>query len=736
MVHLVCGGLVLVAAFGALPPRGSMDFDADGYVGKADLVAFLACFGGPGGSPPKGCSVEADENGDSHVDLADFAFFQRSRGHLPIPLKDSLGSAITINSTAPYDGRRTCGGCHDVDRITNGFLFQQGRTDTSGQIEMRDDYYADGRFWIKSSGRYGKWGQSFRYLLAAKENASPSNMDQTAFAWVRDCGGCHPGGGPGEFDRDGELLYDETAGKFGYERLGKTADEVALDGDYTVLNYTTGEVTLSPWNVTGLSGPDCLRCHRTQRTVRSGNDMNFIWRRDVLAAGATLVDESGATVPAFAAAATAGQGWFSRIDIAARPPVLQIDYAVGVQDGSLLADDDARACLSPVSVTWPPKDRACWGCHPFGTITGTVWFDDRDVLYRYFNRLSDDNPANDISPENSRVCTVCHIGDVSHNFGRGNSLQIHYRDELDWTNLRDCRSCHITTLPSGEPNPFKHPDAPEYPGQVTIHLKMDSPGETQMRLSCQACHIPYALAPALLFRDITIPGATGTTSQYLSADPLDPSNPDKSRWYSAFAWKTDADGLERLFPVNLWITIYWGDWKRNGTPDDLSDDIIAPIPTWRVSQVIPVPLSVVTDDNGDGQLEINRPEEILEYIRLLRGNDALGVPVALNPVLVKGPRIWYEDSDSAGSVTSFDHRGTGIPITSYPYVWELDHNVRPVAESLGYAPNHGPEGCRDCHRPATHDAPVWDRLVLVDPFGPDGAPVYEKVRTMTGLNPP
>ena len=203
MVHLVCGGLVLVAAFGALPPRGSMDFDADGYVGKADLVAFLACFGGPGASLLKGCSVEADENGDSHVDLADFAFFQRARGHLPIPLKDSLGSAITINSTAPYDGRRTCGGCHDVDRITNGFLFQQGRTDTSGQLDMQDDYYADGRFWIKSSGRYGKWGQSFRYLLAAKENASPSNMDQTAFAWVRDCGGCHTGGGPGEFDRDG-----------------------------------------------------------------------------------------------------------------------------------------------------------------------------------------------------------------------------------------------------------------------------------------------------------------------------------------------------------------------------------------------------------------------------------------------------------------------------------------------------------------------------------------------------
>lgn len=733
---LVIGACALAASADRLTWVGPPDFNGDGYVGGADFAAFSACFAGPGRTPDEGCQVSADLTGDGAVDLADVAAFQLARGHLPIPLQDTLGNVITLDSTRPYSGRNTCGGCHDVDRIANGFLFQQGRTDSSGQIDMRDDYYADGRFWIKSSGRYGKWGQSFRYLLAAKENAHPSNMDQTAFAWVRDCGSCHPGGGPGEFDRDGELLFDEVTDRFGYEQLGRTSEEIALDGDYSVLNYATGQVTLAPWNVTGLSGPDCLQCHRAQRTLRSGVDMNFAWRRDVLATGAALVDQSGATVPAFAAAATAGQGWFSRIDTAARPPVLQIDYGVGAEDRSLLLDDDAHVLLSPRSVTWPPKDRACWGCHPFGTITGTVWFDDRDVLYRYFNRLSDDDPANDISPDNSRVCTVCHIGDLNHNFGRGNSLQLQYRNELDWTNLRNCRSCHLAVLPNGKPNPFKHPDAPEYPGEVTIHMKMDAPGVTQMRLSCQACHIPYGLAPALLFRDITIPGAVGMTSQYLSADPLDPSNPDKTRWYPAFAWKTDVDGLERLFPVNYWITIYWADWDRKGTPDDLSDDIIAPIPTWRVSQVIPAPLALVTDDNGDGQLEINRPEEIMAYIQLLKGNDAHGVPVALNPVLVKGPRVWFEDPNLAGSITSFDHRGTGIPITSYPYIWALDHNVRPVAESLGYAPNHGPEGCRDCHRPDTLDSPVFERLILVDPFGPDGKPVYEKVRAMTGLNPP
>ena len=34
------------------------------------------------------------------------------------------------------------------------------------------------------------------------------------------------------------------------------------------------------------------------------------------------------------------------------------------------------------------------------------------------------------------------------------------------------------------------------------------------------------------------------------------------------------------------------------------------------------------------------------------------------------------------------------------------------------------------------DTPVMDRLVLIDPYGPDGKPVYTSVREMTGLNPP
>jgi len=693
--------------------------------------------------------------------------------HDHIVLKDSLGTPLTAASTAPYSGRQTCGGvgCHDTSRVAHGSWFEDGRTDVNGNLDMRDDYNDDGRFWIKSAGRYGKWGQSFQYLLAAKNNTHASQIDQPTFNWVRDCSGCHPGAGPGELDRDGELLYDQAAGQFGYEVLGKTPGEVALDGDYVTQNYATGSVSPAPWNVTGLSGPDCLLCHRNDREI-GGTDQVMARRRSILATGAKLVDANGDPVPAFAAAGTAGQGWYSQLSLGARAapgvvagsggqadqafvdammvpgwdypaaadranPVLQIDYNVGIADGSLNEDPlSGSLLLSADSVSYPPKDQGCWSCHPFATVTGTTWFDDRDIHYRKFNNLNDEDPGNDIAPSESRVCTVCHPGTADHNISKGNSPQLQYRNELDWGNgFRTCRNCHLTELPDGSPNPLKHPDAPDVPGSTLVHIVDPTMFEI---LSCQACHIRHALVGSVLFRDITVPGSVGTTQRYYSTDPLNPQAiDDDSRWYPALELKGDVDGHMRSFPANIWITIYFGDWDQNGTPGDLTDDVIAPLPTWRVAQVVgPTPLPVLTDDDGDGRLEINREEEVLAYLDVLKGPDANGVPVAANPVLVRGRRVFHEDPGQPGTMGSFEHVGAGIAMDAwYPYVWGMDHNVLPLEDSWGYAANPS-DGCRDCHRPDTFDSPVFDRLILIDPLDENGQTIYRKVREMTGLNPP
>ena len=131
-------------------------------------------------------------------------------------------------------------------------------------------------------------------------------MDKTSFWWTGLCGICHTGGGPTEFDRDGYKYYDVKTGKFGYELMGKTENDINrprhYDGDYTEINTSNGLLRTAPWNVTGVAEPDCLYCHRTDRSVSDGKAMNWVWRAATLRAKENLLDSDKNSVPAFAAA--------------------------------------------------------------------------------------------------------------------------------------------------------------------------------------------------------------------------------------------------------------------------------------------------------------------------------------------------------------------------------------------------------------------------------------------------
>ena len=72
--------------------------------------------------------------------------------HPDVPLRDVHGAVLTSTSTEPYSPRATCGRCHDVDGMANGYHFQQGRTDANGQMVVRDTPEV-----VKSKGMYGKW---------------------------------------------------------------------------------------------------------------------------------------------------------------------------------------------------------------------------------------------------------------------------------------------------------------------------------------------------------------------------------------------------------------------------------------------------------------------------------------------------------------------------------------------------------------------------------------------------
>jgi len=740
---LRCLVALVVLGLAAVPVLSS-DVDGDGYVGRFDGAAFIACLGGPDVSPPNpDCVANFDRDADGDVDSADFAGLSAGLGHLPIPLKDNLGNAITVGSTRAYSGRETCGAsdCHDIDRISNGLTFQEGRTDSSANMIMHDDFYGDGRWWVRGSGMYGRWSGGSGGLnrqTAGKENANASEMDMTAFYWASDCGGCHSGGGGMEFDRDGARLWDEATGQFGYEALGQSPGDVVLDGDYAYLDVTTGALGPARWDITGVADPECLQCHRSRRTYVDQQDMHREWRAAVLATTTELVDAQGDSVPAFAAAGTAGQGWFSVLDTEADPPVLQIDYTPGVDSGELVVNEQAELALDMGFLARPARDQSCWGCHlpgGFQTKRGTVWFDDRDVHFRKFARRSDEDPNDDLPDHLVAACNTCHPNDKDHDFAKGNSPYAQFRNDVDWDDFRSCRECHLTEDPPGVPNPDRHPDAPEVPGSVVVHIT----GGMMETISCQACHVPYPLEKAIIVADRSLTGTVVYyyTDEMLSADPLNPWDPDTSRWYPELAFKTDSDGHERLFPQKREVAIYWADWDRNGTPGDLTDDAVHPLILWRVRQITGnAPLPGVTDDNSDGKLEVNRLEEILLYIQALKGPDSLGRPVATNPVLIKGGRIWYEDAGSPDGVASFEHEGTGLHVQSYE-TFGLDHNVLVQDEAWGAYPQQNPsEGCPDCHRPTTGDSPVFAREILIDPFDEDGFRVYKTVTELSGVTPP
>lgn len=743
-LHLNKTRLMAAAAASLITMNGASladpgDFDNSGYVDRADFATFLGFFAGPNTTPGSGFEV-ADFDNDGDVDFSDFIRFQTMRGHTPVPIRDTIGNWLTVGSTEPYSGRQTCGGtnCHDIDAISNGFKFQQGRTDPDGNIVMQDDFFGDGRLHNRSPGMYGRFRPAAPdgTWISSKNNTSPSQMDKTAFYWMGLCASCHTGGGPGEFDQWGERLFDAATGHFGYELRGLTPQDVALDADYAYLDPADGTVSPAPWDQTGLSEPDCLFCHREQRTVApNGTNMNWVWRTATLRARTSLVDNQGAPVPAYAAAGTAGQGWFSDLELVDPPPPLplatrlQIDYGVGVADGSLVANGQSQVSLTGHSIARPPKDQACWWCHDRKK-RGERWFTPDNVLFAKFNNLLDEIPGNDIPPEKSTACNHCHPGGLHHNFAKGNSFGMRLNDHLDMDNFRGCRECHMTEIAHGVPNPLKDPKAPDVPGDVTVHLA----GRMMEVLSCQACHVPFGEVPAGVQFDNAATGTQFkfTTARFLSADPLDPTNPDKSRWYPALQWKEDTDDAMRLFPLSYMLSSWWGDWDDKGTPNDYTDDVIAPIALWRVRQITGnAPLPVVTDDNADGLPEVNRPAEIAAYIQALKGNDTYGHQVAARPVYVKGREVWHEDSAAPHGVAAIRHQRVGLRV-EWATGYSLSHYVRRAADAWGGGnPPYGT--CDHCH--AT-PSPVFDRLVLVDPYGPDGQPVYDTVRNMTGVNPP
>jgi hypothetical protein len=134
-------------------------------------------------------------------------------------------------------------------------------------------------------------------------------------------------------------------------------------------------------------------------------------------------------------------------------------------------------------------------------------------------------------------------------------------------------------------------------------------------------------------------------------------------------------------------------------------------------------LSKITDDNGDGVPEVNRPGEIDAVINSVRqyltdtGFDLTGKKV----VWVSNDRLYYS-GNKGEKLEKHDYEAS-----PYASVYKYSHDVAPAKAALGA------KGCTECHHSGS---PFFNGRVLDKPFGGnDGRPLWVQSSAVLGISP-
>ncbi len=311
--------------------------------------------------------------------------------HLRTENGDIINPLTGENSNKPYSTRQTCGACHDYEKISAAYHFDMDWS------KATDDKFADTKKpWRLSSGMTGSFCTVPYRQLAKKKNTHPDQIDMTPFMFAASgpqspdklgkpgCGGCHPGGGMLEMDRDGQR-YDKRLKE--NPSLAKS-----LDGDY----YK------SKWDKTGVLEVDCFFCHLPTYSFKARNKqlkyLNFKW--------------------ASAAASGIGQV-YGKVKEGNIPKVVY---------NKRLFNEDGRIAL-PMQRDGTPEN--CLLCHDWIDMAkrGTTW---------------EDTKNQDVHQLAGLVCNDCHPAGLDHNFAKGDIARSAVRDDLDNT-MNTCEECHTTS---------------------------------------------------------------------------------------------------------------------------------------------------------------------------------------------------------------------------------------------------------------------------------------------------
>ena len=463
---------------------------------------------------------------------------ERSSLHPPIPLLDGAGQNV-LESHRPVSTMKTCAGCHDTAYIEEHSFHVELGHDERTAVGFVDG----GRPWDYSPSAFGRWDPlDYRYLTPPGDE----RLDLGVADWVRVSGTRHVGGGPSRVGHAGLPLDRPSI---------SSSDE--LNPDALVLDAATGGPRSWDWQASGTVEMNCFLCH----TDRPDNKA----RIEELAAG-RFAWSGTATLAATGIVKRANDGWqFVRDHFDQR----------GTVDAGVLGLGD-------------PKPQNCGLCHGQVHMSHEAMKLDMSLSTRSTattgrvfsgQRISDSavNLADkeemgrpwDVHAERLVGCTDCHfsmnnpafatssmvggpghmdfdprrssVGEYlvrpSHQFAKGTTAQGSTARHLGGT-MRRCNDCH-------------HAEASHnwLPYQA-VHFAA---------LSCEACHIPHAAAPAVESIDWTFPSPDGqpTVTWRGIRGALDDPGALVTGFQPLLMPRREPDGKTRLVPCNLITATYW-----------------------------------------------------------------------------------------------------------------------------------------------------------------------------------
>ena len=592
----------------------------------------------------------------------------------PFYLLDENGQVINpvtdTNAGLPYSPKKTCGACHDYDKIVKGYHFTQGAGEnpTVKQSERCQ--------WVTTPGNYGgSWcspAPLYRYL-SSKNNSSPRMMDMTSFSFITaGCGKCHPGGGSAEYDRDGRR-YDRW--------MADPGSGLTPGGD----NRFDGDYYQARWSQTGVLEADCLMCHLPGYSFNARNKqlkgLNFRW----------------------APTAAAGFG--------------EVKGAVGKGDAVKVIYKQAKfnpdGTISP-QIVREPRNQACLACHakPGWKKRGANFRSRTDVHLRAGMKCIDCHPAG------SKAVDDRIKGKEVHQFGKGDDPGGQVRNDLDNT-CRDCVDCHNTGY-LGAPIarhrwlPPLHLDRiacqtchiPERAVKSALVQAGDvfNPGT---KIPTKGKHLWTFYGPDMKYwnhyGDLEMMG--------YDDKPTDSFKPVLSRYKG------------KIFPVNR-VHSTWPALELEGKTGLMQPRMSDIYKMWTDHYKDPAKypeLGKIKDDNQDGVPEINRPEEINALI------SSVTVMLKNTGYPMDGKKVVWVINDrvySSGKDFRFISKQEW-EASPYANVHKYNHDVYPAKAAIGI------NGCTDCHHPK---AGFFFASVLKYPFDYKARPVTEPQYLILGLD--